>query len=97
MQNRQKDEIERDILAVCNGGAVITKVMFHAYITHGQTKAYLEQLIAKGFADHDPLTRQYFTTPKGIEYLSVRDKMAELFPINTKRSSAKERMASVFL
>jgi predicted transcriptional regulator len=32
VQNRQKDEIVREILAVCNGGSLITRVMFHAYI-----------------------------------------------------------------
>ena len=96
MKNRQRDEIERDILTICNGGAVITKVMFQAYMTHGQTKAYLEQLISKGFADHDPLTRLYSTTPKGMEYLSVRERMAELFPITTKRAAAKAGLLSTF-
>jgi predicted transcriptional regulator len=96
MQNRQKDEILRDILTVCNGGAPITKVMFHAYITHGQAKAYLQHLITSELVEHDPLDRRYYATPKGMEYLNVVGRMAELFPVATKRA-AKERSISSFL
>lgn len=97
MQNRQRDEIERDILTTCNGGSSITKIMFHAYTTHAQSKAYLEQLMAKGFAHYDSISRQYFTTSKGRDYLSMQETMAELFPINTKRSAVKDRLISTFL
>ena len=96
MQNRQKDEILRDILTVCNGGAPITRVMFHAYITHGQARAYLQQLIASGLAEHDSLDKKYYATPKGMEYLNVVERMAELFPVATKRA-AKERSVSHFI
>ncbi len=97
MKNRQKDDISRDILSVCNGGATVTRVMFSAYMTHSQTKLYLNQLIATGLIDSDPLTRKFYTTPKGMEYLGTMCKMAELFPVNTKRSGARERLASSFL
>ena len=92
MQNRQKDEIFRDILTVCNGGSSITKVMFHAYVTHGQAKAYLQQLITSGLVEHDLPEKIYYTTPKGIEYLRVIDRMTELFPV-AKRTSSKELFA----
>lgn len=97
MQNRQKDEIARDILSVCNGGSQITKIMFHAYMTHGQVKIYLDQLIAKGLVEHDTLERKYYTTPKGMDYLAAFDSMTQLLPLVTKRSVAAERMANGFL
>jgi predicted transcriptional regulator len=97
MQNRQKDEIVRDIISVCNGGALITKVMFHAYMTHGQVKLYLNALIAKDLVLYDSLTRRYCTTFKGMEYLRTIERMAELLPVATKRAVASERLASAFL
>ena len=86
MQNRQKDEIVRDILTVCNGGTVISKVMFHAYITHAQAKGYLGELIEKGLVETDMFnSREYRTTSKGLEYLVGLQRMSELLPIETKR------------
>jgi predicted transcriptional regulator len=48
MQNRQKDEMIRDILTVSNGGATITNIMFKAFTSHAQAKAYLGELIENG-------------------------------------------------
>lgn len=97
MQNRQKDEIARDILSVCNGGAQITRVMFHAYMTHGQVKIYLNQLIKNGLVELDTLQRRYYTTPKGMDYLAAFDSMTQLLPVVTKRSVAVERLAGGFI
>lgn len=96
MQNRQKDELARYILSVCNGGAAITKVMFHAYMTHGQVKLYLAELIEKGLVEHDTLERKYYATSKGMEYLATFEKMTELLPVITKRSVASERLAIAY-
>ena len=97
MQNRQKDELVRDIMSVCNGGAQITKVMFHAYMTHGQVKSYLTELIDKGLVSYDSLTRLYSTTSKGMDYLATVERMAELLPLATKRPTARERLAGSLL
>jgi predicted transcriptional regulator len=97
VQNRQKDEIARDIMSVCNGGALVTKVMFHAYMTHGQVKLYLNELVEKDLVMHDPLTRRYTTTAKGMEYLATIGRMAELLPLETKRAVASDRLARAFL
>ncbi|HKU49806.1 MAG TPA: winged helix-turn-helix domain-containing protein [Nitrososphaera sp.] len=97
MQNRQKDELVRDIMSVCNGGAQITKVMFHAYMTHGQVKSYLAELIDKGLVTYDSLTRLYNTTSRGIDYLATFERMAELLPVATKRATARERLTNSFL
>lgn len=87
MQNRQKDEITRDILAVCNGGSVISRIMFHAYITHAQAKAYLGELIESGLVENDIFnSRKYIATSKGIEYLQGLQRMSEMLAIETRRN-----------
>jgi predicted transcriptional regulator len=97
MRNRQKDELVRDIMSVCNGGAQITKVMFHAYMTHAQVKSYLAELINRGLVSYDSLTRLYSTTSKGIEYLATIERMGELLPIATRRSIARDRLTTSLL
>ena len=96
MRNRQKDEIIRDILYSAQGGASITKIMFHAYLTHSQAKEYTQVLIGNEMLELDieasSLT-QYRTTPKGIEYLAAVEKISDLLAIETKRATN----ASAFL
>ena len=70
--------------------------MFHAYITHSQAKAYLEYLEANGLVTYDRLEKSYHTTPKGLEYLAVAERMTELFPVSTKRVTLKERLIAPF-
>jgi predicted transcriptional regulator len=87
MQNRQKDEIIRDILSVCNGGCIISRIMFHTYISHAQARSYLGELIQEGLVEMDIFnSRKYFATPKGIEYLAGLETMTEMLAIETKRS-----------
>lgn len=88
MRNRQKDEIMRDILQTAQGGAGITKIMFHAYLTHGQAKEYSQILVKNGLMEHDldsGSMRLFRTTSKGIEYLVAIERMSEMLPISTKR------------
>jgi predicted transcriptional regulator len=96
MRNRQKDEIMRDILYSAQGGASITKIMFHAYLTHNQAKEYTQALMGNGMLELDieaSLLTQYRTTPKGIEYLAAVEKISDLLAIETKRATK----ASAFL
>jgi predicted transcriptional regulator len=87
MQNRQKEEIVRDILTVCNGGTTITKVMFHAYLTHAQAKGYLRELVGKGLVETDIFnSKEYRTAPKGMEYLAGLERMTEMLSIETRRA-----------
>jgi len=86
MQNRQKDEMVRDILAVTNGGSTITQIMFKAYLCHGQAKCYLGGLIAQGLMEYDSIDRKYRTSPKGLEYLQAAEKISEILTITTRRS-----------
>ena len=90
MRNRQKDEIMRDILQTAQGGAGITKIMFHAYLTHGQAKEYSQVLLDSGLLELDADSssmKQYRTTHKGIEYLAAIESMSEMLPIATRRSA----------
>lgn len=86
MQNRQRHEIVRDILTVCNGGSILTGIMFHTYITHAQATSYLAESIEAGLIEHDRLDRKYRTTAKGIDYLSALESIREMLPLETRKA-----------
>jgi predicted transcriptional regulator len=90
MRNRQKDEIMRDILYSAQGGAGITKIMFHAYLTHSQAKEYTQALINSALLEQDVEAgslRQFRTTPKGVEYLGAVERMSDMLAIETRRAA----------
>src|SRR5262245_3429980 len=90
LRNRQKDEIMRDVLHSAQGGAGITKIMFHAYLTHSQAKEYIQMLMQNGLLQQDfesGTLRQFRTTPKGIEYLAAVERMSEMLSIETRRTA----------
>ena len=90
MRNRQKDEIMRDVLHSAQGGAGITKIMFHAYLTHSQAKEYTQMLVEKGLLEQDIESgslRQFRTTPKGVEYLAAIERMSDMLAIETRRAA----------
>lgn len=89
MRNRQKDEIMRDVLYSSQGGAGITKIMFHAYLTHSQAKEYTQMLMKNNLLEQDVESgslRQYRTTPKGMEYLAVAENISDMLSIETRRA-----------
>ena len=80
----------RDILYSAQGGAGITKIMFHAYLTHSQAKEYTQALMKSGLLDQDiesASLRQFRTTPKGVEYLAAAEKMSDMLAIETRRAT----------
>src|SRR5437867_216013 len=86
MRNRNKDEIDRDVLAICgDGGAILTKVMFKAYLSHAQAKVYLCQLVEKGLIEILNF-REYRTTSMGLEYLVALKRLTEILAIETRRA-----------
>ena len=91
MQNRQKDEMVRDILTVANGGAAITQIMFKAYASHSQAKSYLSELIEKCLVEFDPMDRKYRTTPLGLQYLQAMESISEILSIKTRRATVSVR------
>lgn len=96
MQNRQKDEITRDILTVSNGGATITQIMFKAYTSHAQAKSYLGELIENGFIVYDVLDRKFRTSANGLEYLNAMERISDMLAINTRRSAANKRNMEMY-
>jgi len=90
MRNRQKDEIIRDVLYSAQGGAGITRIMFHAYLTHTQAKEYTQALMSNGLLEQDveaTSLRQFRTTAKGVEYLAAAERMSDMLAIETRRAA----------
>lgn len=80
----------RDVLQSAQGGAGITKIMFHAYLTHSQAKEYTQMLMQSGLLEQDVESgslRQFRTTPKGVEYLAAVERMSDMLAIETRRSA----------
>lgn len=80
----------RDILYSAQGGAGITKIMFHAYLTHCQAKEYTQTLIQSELLEQDVEAgslRQFRTTPKGVEYLNAVERMSDILAIETRRAA----------
>ena len=86
----------RDILTVSNGGATISQIMFKAYISHNQAKAYLGELIENGLIEYDALDRKYRTSEKGLEYLRAMEQISEMLTVNTMRTVADKNSIEVY-
>ncbi len=80
----------RDVLYSAQGGAGITRIMFHAYLTHTQAKEYTQALVSNGLLEQDieaASLRQFRTTPKGVEYLAAAERMSAMLAIETRRAA----------
>jgi len=80
----------RDVLYSSQGGAGITKIMFHAYLTHNQAKEYTQMLMKNNLLEQDVESgslRQFRTTPKGMEYLAVAENISDMLSIETRRAA----------
>jgi len=87
MQNRQKHEITRDILAVCNGGSTISHIMFHSYLSHAQAKSYITELVENGMIETDPFnSRIFLSTAKGLTYLATLDNLADMLSLEMRKA-----------
>lgn len=81
LNNRQRDEIVRDILSAAidsREGLPISHIMFKVGLTHGQAKIYVAELMEKGLMDNRMSRKFYHTTPKGMEYLATINSMTEM-------------------
>lgn len=91
MLNRQRDEIIRDILTTTMGnsdGAGISVIMFRAFLSHSQAKAYLSELVEKGLVENTStgLGKNFYrTSPKGVEYLAALNNMTEMIEVESMR------------
>lgn len=64
MKNRDRMDIISRILEAANGGigATKTKIMYNAFLSHGQLKQYLTTLADKDLLRYDFLTQTFKTT-----------------------------------
>ena len=86
MQNRQRDQVMRDVLQTAMGqGTGISRIMFSACLSHSQATGYLSQMIRDGLVVNDlEMGRRHYRTPKGMEYLAGLNSMCELLQMETK-------------
>jgi len=87
MQNRQRDEVMRDVPQTAMGrGTVISRIMFSACLSHSQATGYLSQIIEDGLVvNHVEMgKRHYRTPPKGMQYLAALNSMCEMLQMETK-------------
>jgi len=91
MLNRQRDEIVRDILQSAMGhpeGVGISMIMFRAYLSHTQARAYVTELVERHLLDNQMTgfgRNFYKTTPKGIEFLAAMSHLTEMLPVESMR------------
>jgi predicted transcriptional regulator len=94
MKYRDRNEIIAQILKSANGNRVrLTKIMYDAYISHTITKEYLVLLIEKGLIEYLNGDRTFKTTEKGINFLSIYNRVQELTPVTLTLHSREEKLS----
>ena len=87
MKYSDKNEIIAQILESANGNRVrLTKIMYDVYLSHWLTKEYVGLLIEKGLMVYLEGERTFKTTDKGMNFLSIHNKVQELSPLTSKLS-----------
>jgi predicted transcriptional regulator len=78
MKNRDRMDIISRILEAANsgsGGATKTKIMYNAFLSHGQLKQYLTTLADNDLLRYDFLTQTFKTTEKGLRFIQIYNKI----------------------
>jgi|GraSoiStandDraft_57_1057295.scaffolds.fasta_scaffold1827864_1 predicted transcriptional regulator len=80
MKHRSEEEITALILeaAAGNTGVTQTTIMYKAFLTYSQLKAYLLLLTEKGLIEFRNLERVYCTTNKGMQFLQMYNQIIEV-------------------
>ena len=95
MKYRDKIEILAQILESANGHRVrLTKIMYDTFLPHSMAKEYLTLLIEKGLIKYLDGEKIFTTTEKGLNFLSVHNRLQELIPSPVKLQ--KEREIEIF-
>jgi predicted transcriptional regulator len=93
MKYRDRNEIIAQILKSANGRVRVTKIMYDAYLSHTITKEYLVLLIEKGLIEYLNGDRTFKTTEKGINFLSIYNRVQELTPVTLTLHSREEKLS----
>jgi predicted transcriptional regulator len=73
--NRSRTDIVENILKVAETGAIKTKIMYGAFLSYPQLKAYLELLIDSGLLKYSE--GLYHTTENGKRFLKIYKEMRQ--------------------
>jgi predicted transcriptional regulator len=88
MKYRDRNEIIAQILESANGNRIgLTKIMYNVYLSHAMTRKYLVLLIKKGLIEYLDGERKFKITDKGMNFLSIHNRVQELSPLTTKLHS----------
>jgi predicted transcriptional regulator len=93
MKYRDRNEIIAQILKSAKGRVRLTKIMYDAYLSHTITKEYLVLLIEKGLIEYLDGDRTFKTTEKGMNFLSIHDRVQELTPVTSTLLSKEEKVS----
>jgi predicted transcriptional regulator len=87
--NRSRTEIIRKILQTASNkgiGLNKTKIMYSAFLTHGQVNEYLGHLIDNNLLEQDMGNQKFRITEKGLGYLNLCEQIGDL--IEKKNSNS---------
>lgn len=85
MRYRSRLEIISMILQAATRDATITRIMYSAYLSHGQVKEYLAFLEAKGMVRYELGSQTYGLTDKGLHFLRVFEEIRELITMTEEK------------
>jgi len=77
MSRRNSFQVARDILAVADGGAMKTQLVYQANLNFKVVKKYLGDLIAKGLIVWDG--SRYYTTDGGRAFIRLMSDADEVY------------------
>jgi predicted transcriptional regulator len=80
LRHRSRSEIMSSILQVTNGNtARVTEIQYKTYLSYNILKEYLVHLLENDLLEYIEGQRMFKTTPKGMQFLQVYNRMDELF------------------
>ena len=87
MRSRDRIEIMSEILEAANveGGAPKTRLMFNAFLGHGQLKHYLSILADNGLLQYDSISGRFKTTEKGLKFLKAYREIERMVKIPSQQ------------
>ena len=92
MKNRKRHEIVADVLIAAINGSKKTNIMYSGKLSFKLLNFYLKITTKCGLLTLDPLSRFYFTTNKGKEYLKIyADYKKNRQVLNNKSLEVKEK------
>jgi predicted transcriptional regulator len=95
MRYRSKDEIMAAVLQAANKGATKTRIMYGAFLSHGQVQEYIEFLVERGLLYRQDGSHVYELTKKGLQFLHAHDELQSLTALQLPdKDSEKPKLAN---